>query len=88
MKPANLDDIRRKLHDRDRAELEALVLASMQLHARTCDVASVEPEGAHAEHEASRHRTDAELQDLITAKSTDDLIDLLAPFALLARALA
>jgi hypothetical protein len=87
MNRSTIEDVRARLGQENREDLEALVLASMQLHARTCEVASVEPAGAHEDHEKSRHRTDVELRELISGKSTDELVELLAPFAYLARAL-
>jgi hypothetical protein len=77
MAPVALDEIRDSFRNKDRAELEELVLASTKAHAWFCSLAGFPSE---------EHAPDAELRQRIKSKSTDDIVDMLARQALASRA--
>lgn len=82
MANTRLEAVKAALRKKSREELEDLVLAESMAHARVCSIAGYQPSG----QEEHRHATETEIRERIKGKSTEDLVDILAPSALVAEA--
>ncbi len=86
-------DLRGSLAKKERAEIEDLALASLQLHIRSCE-ATVPKEHVHEEgQDAGKvvlepHLPEPEIHERIRKLSSEELIDLILPAAYLVQTLA
>lgn len=81
MNDVELTEVRDALGRRDRVELEELAMHAAAFHVRTCEAACGpgRPGGTHA--------IPQDVRQALREKTTDELIDLLVPLAVLVREL-
>lgn len=83
MNDVELTEVRDALARRDRVELEELALRAAIFHVRTCDAACA----LMPEHSGEKHAIQDDVRQSLREKSTDELVDMLVPLAVLVREL-
>lgn len=83
MNDVELNEARDALARRDRVELEELAMRAAVFHVKTCDAACA----LAPEHSGEKHAIAEDVRQSLREKSTDELIEMLVPLAVLVREL-